>query len=83
MACISSEANLVRSDVGQYDRVVIQDILKEIAQTQQIDTNAKQKFKGKSSTSQSHEKCTDEVMGNSGDHQRGRSTLTRCTSSTA
>lgn len=53
MACISSEANLVRSDVGQYDRVVIQDILKEIAQTQQIDTNAKQKFKGKSSTSQS------------------------------
>ncbi|KAI5454556.1 Replication factor C (RF-C) subunit [Naganishia albida] len=36
---------LTPSDVGQYDRVVIQDILKEIAQTQQIDTNAKQKFK--------------------------------------
>jgi replication factor C subunit 3/5 len=34
------------SDVGMYDRVVIQDILKEIAQTQQVDLNAKQKFKG-------------------------------------
>lgn len=34
-----------------YDRVVIQDILKEIAQTQQVDLNAKQKFKGESSTS--------------------------------
>lgn len=30
-----------------YDRVVIQDILKEIAQTQQVDLNAKQRFKGK------------------------------------
>jgi hypothetical protein len=29
-----------------YDRVVIQDILKEIAQTQQVDLNAKQRFKG-------------------------------------
>lgn len=36
------------SDVGIYDRVVIQDILKEIAQTQQVDLNAKQKFKGTS-----------------------------------
>ena len=35
-----------RSDVGIYDRVVIQDILKEIAQTQQVDLNAKQRFKG-------------------------------------
>jgi replication factor C subunit 3/5 len=35
------------SDVGMYDRVVIQDILKEIAQTQQVDLNAKQRFKGK------------------------------------
>ena len=33
-------------DVGIYDRVVIQDILKEIAQTQQVDLNAKQRFKG-------------------------------------
>ncbi|TIB72211.1 DNA clamp loader, partial [Wallemia mellicola] len=33
------------SDVGQYDRIIIQDILKEIAQTQQIDANAKHKFK--------------------------------------
>ncbi|RKF56883.1 Replication factor C subunit 5 [Golovinomyces cichoracearum] len=33
------------SDVGNYDRVVVQDLLKEIAQTQQVDQNAKQKFK--------------------------------------
>jgi replication factor C subunit 3/5 len=33
------------SDVGNYDRVVIQDLLKEVAQTQQVDTAAKQKFK--------------------------------------
>lgn len=39
---------LTPSDVGMYDRVVIQDILKEIAQTQQVDLNAKQKFKGES-----------------------------------
>lgn len=36
----------VYSDVGIYDRVVIQEILKEIAQTQQVDMNAKQRFKG-------------------------------------
>ncbi|ORY28295.1 P-loop containing nucleoside triphosphate hydrolase protein [Naematelia encephala] len=36
---------LTPSDVGMYDRVVIQDILKEIAQTQQVDLNAKQRFK--------------------------------------
>ena len=39
---------MVDSDVGMYDRVVIQDILKEIAQTQQVDLNAKQRFKGRS-----------------------------------
>lgn len=33
------------SDVGNYDRVVIQDLLKEVAQTQQVDMNAKQRFK--------------------------------------
>ncbi|CZR52758.1 probable Replication factor C subunit 5 [Phialocephala subalpina] len=33
------------SDVGNYDRVVIQDLLKEVAQTQQVDSNAKQRFK--------------------------------------
>lgn len=38
-------------DVGMYDRVVIQDILKEIAQTQQVDLNAKQRFKGELSVS--------------------------------
>lgn len=34
------------SDVGNYDRVVIQEILKEIAQTQNVDLSAKQRFKG-------------------------------------
>ena len=33
------------SDVGSYDRVVIQDLLKEVAQTQQVDLAAKQRFK--------------------------------------
>ncbi|OQV01613.1 Replication factor C domain-containing protein [Cladophialophora immunda] len=33
------------SDVGSYDRVVIQDLLKEVAQTQQIDLGARQRFK--------------------------------------
>lgn len=33
------------SDVGNYDRVVVQDLLKEVAQTQQVDSNAKQRFK--------------------------------------
>ena len=33
------------SDVGNYDRVVIQDLLKEVAQTQQVDQSARQKFK--------------------------------------
>ncbi|KAH7108233.1 P-loop containing nucleoside triphosphate hydrolase protein [Auriculariales sp. MPI-PUGE-AT-0066] len=36
---------LTPSDVGNYDRVVIQEILKEIAGTQQLDLNAKQRFK--------------------------------------
>lgn len=33
------------SDVGNYDRVVIQSLLKETAQTQQVDLSAKQRFK--------------------------------------
>lgn len=33
------------SDVGNFDRVVIQDLLKEVAQTQQVDQSAKQRFK--------------------------------------
>ncbi|KAF8903620.1 P-loop containing nucleoside triphosphate hydrolase protein [Mucidula mucida] len=33
------------SEAGSYDRTVIQDLLKEIAQTQQVDLNAKQRFK--------------------------------------
>jgi replication factor C subunit 3/5 len=34
-----------RSEVGNYDRVVIQEILKEIAQTQQVDVSARHRFK--------------------------------------
>ncbi|KAI9865577.1 MAG: Replication factor C (RF-C) subunit [Vezdaea acicularis] len=33
------------SDVGNFDRVVVQDLLKEVAQTQQVDQAAKQRFK--------------------------------------
>ena len=33
------------SDVGTYDRVVVQDLLKEVAQTQQVDLAARQRFK--------------------------------------
>lgn len=33
------------SDVGNFDRVVIQDLLKEVAQTQQVDQLARQRFK--------------------------------------
>lgn len=33
------------SDAGNYDRLIIQDILKEIAQTQQVDQNAAHRFK--------------------------------------
>ncbi|KAJ7688126.1 hypothetical protein B0H17DRAFT_1169569 [Mycena rosella] len=33
------------SEAGNYDRVMIQELLKEIAQTQQVDLNAKQRFK--------------------------------------
>ena len=36
---------LTPSDAGTYDRLVIQDILKEIAQTQQVDQNAARRFK--------------------------------------
>ncbi|EIW82899.1 P-loop containing nucleoside triphosphate hydrolase protein [Coniophora puteana RWD-64-598 SS2] len=33
------------SEAGNYDRLVIQELLKEIAQTQQVDLNARQRFK--------------------------------------
>ncbi|SNX82284.1 probable RFC5 - DNA replication factor C, 40 KD subunit [Melanopsichium pennsylvanicum] len=36
---------LTPSDAGNYDRLVIQDILKEIAQTQNVDLNARHRFK--------------------------------------
>ncbi|KAJ1299921.1 hypothetical protein OPQ81_005362 [Rhizoctonia solani] len=38
-------SNRKLDDVGNYDRVVVQDLLKEVAQTQQVDTAAKQRFK--------------------------------------
>lgn len=38
------------SDVGIYDRVVIQDLLKEVAQTQQVDASAQKRFKGNRDT---------------------------------
>jgi len=41
----------VSRDVGNYDRVVIQELLKDIAQTQQVDTSAKHPFKGNISPS--------------------------------
>ena len=37
--------------MGNWDRHVVQDILKEIAQTQQVDLNAQKRFKGALSTS--------------------------------
>ncbi|MCO5572046.1 hypothetical protein L7F22_025797 [Adiantum nelumboides] len=36
---------LTPSDAGGYDRIIIQDILKDIAQTQQVDANARHRFK--------------------------------------
>eukprot|EP00842_Homolaphlyctis_polyrhiza_P005840 jgi/Hompol1/6257/HPOL_002199-RA len=36
---------LTPSDVGIYDRIVVQDIIKEVAQTQQVDASAKKPFK--------------------------------------
>ncbi|BGP14970.1 hypothetical protein JCM10213_007227 [Rhodosporidiobolus nylandii] len=48
------EVNIVQSnyhieitptDVGNYDRSVVQEVLKDIAQTQQVDLNAKKRFK--------------------------------------
>lgn len=60
-----------------YDRVVIQDILKEIAQTQQVDLNAKQRFKGELLSTAIESGRADTL---SGDHQRSRRTLARCPS---
>lgn len=34
------------SDLGIYDRVIVQDVIKGIAQTQQVDANARHQFKG-------------------------------------
>jgi replication factor C subunit 3/5 len=37
---------LENSDSGNQDIHVVQEVLKEIAQTQQVDLNAKKRFKG-------------------------------------
>lgn len=34
------------SDLGMYDRVIVQDVIKGIAQTQQVDADARHQFKG-------------------------------------
>ena len=46
IAASNYHIELTPSDVGMYDRVVIQDLIKETAQTQQVDSNAKRSFKG-------------------------------------
>ena len=77
---------LTPSDVGNYDRVVIQDLLKEIAQTQQVDLNAKQRFKGELSQTSNFETRvwvlpTDNVTpSNSCRDQRSGLALKRCSS---
>lgn len=35
------------SDVGTYDRLIVTDLIKDIAQTAQVDAGAKRSFKGK------------------------------------
>lgn len=40
---------LTPSDAGGWDRLVIQDVLKEIAMTQQVDQSARHRFKGEPS----------------------------------
>jgi len=35
-----------RRDAGNYDRQIVQELLKDIAQTQQVDLNARKRFKG-------------------------------------
>jgi hypothetical protein len=72
---------LCHRDVGMYDRVVIQDILKEIAQTQQVDLNAKQRFKGDFYWQYSSPLAA--TNPNSGHHQRSRRAFSRRSSCTA
>lgn len=59
------------SDVGMYDRTVVTEIIKGIAQTQQVDLASKKRFKGAS--------CRDlgcaRLTPRSGRHQRGGSAL--------
>ncbi|OMH80347.1 Replication factor C subunit 5 [Zancudomyces culisetae] len=48
IAIVSSNyhVELNPSDAGIYDRIVVQDLIKEIAQTQQVTVNSPKKFKG-------------------------------------
>ena len=40
------DAFLVSSDAGIYDRIIVQDLIKEVAQTKQLDLHASRCFKG-------------------------------------
>jgi hypothetical protein len=61
------------SEAGDFDRVVIQELLKKIAQTQQIDLNAKQRFKGTSHSS----RFDWSYSFTSGNHKQSQFPLTR------
>ncbi|KAA8910336.1 hypothetical protein TRICI_004134 [Trichomonascus ciferrii] len=41
----ANHLEITPSDMGNQDRLIIQDLLKEVAQTQQVDVSAKKKFK--------------------------------------
>ena len=43
---MEEEVSTVSSDVGIYDRVVIQELIKTIAQTRQINSSEQRAFKG-------------------------------------
>lgn len=62
---------MTNSDVGNQDRHVVQDVLKDIAQTQQVDLNAKKRFKGGSLFSNMLRQPTDKPThsSRSGDNQ--------------
>lgn len=64
------------SETGNYDRIVIQELLKEIAQTQQVDLNAKQRFKGEGPSLICLYSCYS--ITDSRNHQRSRLAFSGC-----